>query len=138
MIYKLNHYLRKFNTWHLGGLAEKLFIPNTSSQFIEEIKKNTFNKPMICLGLGSNVLIRDGGMEGVVVRLGRAFAEIHQDRNLLICGAAALDVHPSQDAVAPLPQLRSEAGRVGGGRVQRQGRRPRGQGPGERGHRASG
>ena len=48
------------------GVAEKLFIPNTSSQFIEEIKKNTFNKPMICLGLGSNVLIRDRGISGLV------------------------------------------------------------------------
>ena len=48
--------------------------------------------PVTVLGVGSNVLVRDGGVPGVVVRLGRGFADIGADEHEIICGAAALDL----------------------------------------------
>ena len=61
--------------------------------------------PVTVIGVASNLLIRDGGVPGVVIRLGRAFTEIAAEPPLLIAGAAALDLNVARVA--------AEAGRSG-------------------------
>jgi len=75
--------------------------------------------PVLVVGLGSNMLIRDGGWEGVVIRLGKGFAEIAVDENRRIrAGAAAPDVKVARVAaeagIAGLSFLRGIPGTIGG------------------------
>jgi UDP-N-acetylmuramate dehydrogenase len=82
-------------TWlRVGGPAEALFLPADEEDLALLLAALPRDVPMTVLGVGSNVIIRDGGVEGLVVRLaGRAFAgiEIEPDENRVIAGAAALD-----------------------------------------------
>ena len=73
-----------------GGTAEWLFEPadvDDLTAFLAEIDPQV---PVMALGLGSNLIVRDGGVPGVIVRLGKAFAKIEQlDDTLLRCGGGA-------------------------------------------------
>lgn len=75
-------------TWFgVGGPAEVFFIPKDKDDlafFLSSIQ----NIPLTILGCGSNVLIRDGGIPGVVIKLGKEFSYIKVDGNDIICGAA--------------------------------------------------
>ena len=66
ILYHRNYSLKKFNTWHLQGQAEYLVLPRSSQEFIELIQNNSMGSLITCIGLGSNVLIRDGGIPGLV------------------------------------------------------------------------
>jgi UDP-N-acetylmuramate dehydrogenase len=102
-----------------GGTAEWLFEPrdiDDLSDFLRELDPAT---PVIGLGLGSNLIVRDGGVPGVVVRLGKAFAAIERtDGTTLRCGAGAsgiLVASTARDAgIASLEFLRGIPGTVGG------------------------
>lgn len=64
---KINAPLAEYTSWRVGGIADCLYIPNDLndlSLFVKQIPKDV---PILWLGLGSNVLIRDGGIEGVVI-----------------------------------------------------------------------
>ena len=64
-------------TWfRAGGPAQVLFSPADEADLAYFIKHKPKNLPVFVMGLGSNLLVRDGGVPGVVVRLGRGFAEI--------------------------------------------------------------
>src|SRR6201993_4403384 len=82
-------------TWlRVGGPADVLFIPADDADLGEFLRALPDDIPRSSLGVGSNVIIRDGGVEGVVIRLaGRAFADIHVDvrQSRVIAGAGALD-----------------------------------------------
>ena len=82
------------NTWFsAGGRAEILFRPKTLSSLAAVLKARPTDMLVTVLGATSNILIRDGGLQGLVIRLGRDFAEITCDmaRNTVTAGAAALD-----------------------------------------------
>lgn len=86
--------LAPFTWFRVGGPADALFLPADTADLRDFLQKLPENAPITVLGVGSNVIIRDGGVDGVVIRLaGRAFAEIHIDaeKNQLIAGAGALD-----------------------------------------------
>jgi UDP-N-acetylmuramate dehydrogenase len=86
--------LAPFTWFRVGGPADALFIPADASDLSEFLRAAPEDVPVTVLGVGSNVIVRDGGIEGVVVRLaGRQFADIHIDaeNNRVIAGAGALD-----------------------------------------------
>ena len=82
-------------TWlRVGGPAEALYLPADEADLAEALKATPPEVPVTVLGVGSNVIVRDGGIEGLVIRLaGRAFADISIDRgsSQVTAGAAALD-----------------------------------------------
>ncbi len=92
--YSYGYDLRKVTWFRVGGPADVIFKPSNLEDlqnFLRNIEKNI---PILPLGLGSNVLIRDGGIEGVIIRLGRSFSAIEIDNKnplLLHVGAASLD-----------------------------------------------
>jgi UDP-N-acetylmuramate dehydrogenase len=82
-------------TWlRVGGPADVLFLPADWEDLTEFLRTLPDSIPVTVLGVGSNLIVRDAGIEGVVIRLaGRAFAEIQVDPNeaKIIAGAGALD-----------------------------------------------
>jgi UDP-N-acetylmuramate dehydrogenase len=83
-------------TWfRVGGPAEVLFKPADLEDLRYFIANKPADVPVTLLGVGSNLLVRDGGIPGVVIRLGRAFAEIRVEDNRVFAGAAALDLNVS-------------------------------------------
>jgi UDP-N-acetylmuramate dehydrogenase len=102
-----------------GGPAEYLFEPadvDDLSAFLSALDPAT---PVMALGLGSNLIVRDGGVPGVVVRLGKAFARVKPtDATTLRCGGGASGILVSSTArdagIAGLEFLRSIPGTVGG------------------------
>lgn len=88
-----NESLSKYNWFNLGGPAELFFRPENETQlkkFLNEIKK--YNFKITILGAGSNILVRDKGVKGIVIKLGSKFSEMRViDNNIIRVGAAALD-----------------------------------------------
>ena len=102
-----------------GGNAEYLFEPKDSSDLQRFLHGLDEDIPVMALGLGSNLIVRDGGVPGVVVRLGKAFAKVEKlDELTLDCGAGASGILVSSTArdngIAGLEFLRSIPGTVGG------------------------
>ena len=85
--------LSNYSWFNLGGPAEYLFKPKDKKQLIEFLTHNKKNKlDITILGAGSNTLIRDKGIKGVVIKLGSGFTDIRLlDKDILEVGAAALD-----------------------------------------------
>lgn len=89
--------LAPFTWFRVGGPADVLFLPADDRDLGDLLRWMNLHHPetpITVLGVGSNVIIRDGGVEGLVIRLaGRAFAEIHidADEHRIIAGPAALD-----------------------------------------------
>lgn len=108
-------------TWfRVGGPADAMFRPADRDDLIAFLKGKPADVPVTVLGVGSNTLVRDGGIDGVVIRLGRDFAGITAcDNNEIEAGAGALDVNVAQTAqthgIAGLEFLRGIPGTVGGG-----------------------
>ncbi len=88
-----NTKLSNYSWFNLGGPAEYFFKPENKNQLIQFLNDNKKNKLQITiLGAGSNTLIRDKGIKGVVIKLGSGFSEINLiDKETIEVGAAALD-----------------------------------------------
>lgn len=107
-------------TWfRVGGPAEAMFRPADRDDLAAFLKNKPAAVAVTVLGVGSNTLVRDGGIDGVVVRLGRGFVEIEAEGDEILAGAGALDVNVAQTAqmhgIAGLEFLRGIPGTVGGG-----------------------
>lgn len=100
-----------------GGPTDQLFEPADVAD-LQDFLRASPDGPVWPLGLGSNLIVRDGGIRGVTVRLGKAFAAISVDGNCLTCGAGAPGIavaSAARDAgVAGLEFLRGIPGTVGG------------------------
>ncbi|GBR50462.1 UDP-N-acetylenolpyruvoylglucosamine reductase [Neokomagataea thailandica NBRC 106555] len=83
-----------------GGPADWLFVPEDEDDLATLLKNLPENIPLTVLGACSNVIIRDGGLEGVVVKLARGFADIQVEENGIIAGSAALDITVAEHAAA--------------------------------------
>ena len=83
--------LSKTNWFRVGGPAEWLFRPENADDLSAFLKLLPLDIPLTVLGVGSNLIVRDGGIQGVVIKLGRGFASVSHDGELLCAGAAALD-----------------------------------------------
>ena len=102
-----------------GGSAEWLFEPKDVADLQGFLRDLDPAVPVMALGLGSNLIVRDGGVPGVVVRLGKAFAKVTaRDATTLDCGGGASGILVSSNArdngIAGLEFLRSIPGTVGG------------------------
>lgn len=102
-----------------GGNAEWLFEPKDVADLQAFLRGLDPAVPVMALGLGSNLIVRDGGVAGVVVRLGKAFAKVSKSADLTLdCGAGASGILVSSTArdngIAGLEFLRSIPGTVGG------------------------
>ena len=88
-----NTNLANYSWFNLGGPAEFFFKPENTKQMIEFFKANKKNKLKITiLGAGSNTLIRDNGVKGVVIKLGNKFSNIQLiEKDIIEVGAATLD-----------------------------------------------
>ena len=102
-----------------GGAAEWLFEPKDLADLQDFLRELDPAVPVMALGLGSNLIVRDGGVPGVVVRLGKAFARVERLADLTLnCGGGASGILVSSTArdngIAGLEFLRSIPGTVGG------------------------
>lgn len=106
-------------TWlRVGGPAEVLFSPADVNDLAGLLARLPPEIPVTPIGVGSNLIVRDGGVKGIVIRLGRAFAEVDIDAFVVNAGAAALDSRVAQAAakigVDGLSFLRGVPGTIGG------------------------
>jgi len=86
-------------TWFgVGGPADVVFKPADVDDLASFLANKPEDIPIYVLGVGSNILVRDGGIRGVVIRLGKAFTEVTASENLITCGAAALDASAARTA----------------------------------------
>ncbi len=102
-----------------GGAADHLFEPKDADDLADFLAALDPSVPILALGLGSNMIVRDGGFAGVVIRLGKAFAKVERlDDLTLACGGGASGILVSSTArdagIAGLEFLRSIPGTVGG------------------------
>ncbi len=112
--------LAPFTWFRVGGPADVLFLPQDEEDLSEFLKGLDPSVPVTILGVGSNTLVRDGGVEGVVIRLaGRAFGQVEaRGANTIFAGAASLDANLARDAgkagIAGLEFYRGVPGSIGG------------------------
>ena len=79
-------------TWfRVGGVADVLYKPADLDDLIYFLRNRPKDVPIFIVGAGSNLLVRDGGIRGIVIRLGRGFSTIERDSLFVTVGAAALD-----------------------------------------------
>jgi len=102
-----------------GGEAQWLFEPRDEDDLVDFLREIDPDLPLMALGLGSNLIVRDGGVPGVVVRLGKAFSKIDNVDDVTIrCGGGASGILVSSTArdagIAGLEFLRGIPGTVGG------------------------
>ena len=105
-------------TWmRVGGPADVLFQPADEDDLCGFLAALPADVPVFAMGVGSNLIVRDGGVRGVVIRLGRGFNSIEFDGDIVRAGAAALDMHVARKAAAEginLTFLRTIPGSIGG------------------------
>ncbi len=105
-------------TWmRVGGPADVLFQPADTDDLCAFLAGLDPSIPVFPMGVGSNLIVRDGGIAGVVIRMGRGFNTIEIDGDKVIAGAAALDAHVARKAAEAgldLTFLRTIPGTVGG------------------------
>jgi UDP-N-acetylmuramate dehydrogenase len=116
---KLNASLAPLSWFRSGGKVDYVFTPETEEELTAFLKRLPLHTPLFVLGLGSNVLVRDGGVEGVVIQLGKGFAKASKegDKHLRV-GAALPDVKVARLAathgLGGFAFLRGIPGTVGG------------------------
>ncbi len=105
-------------TWlRVGGPADWLFQPQDEADLAHFLRELPEITPIFPMGVGSNLIVRDGGLRGVVIRLGRGFNAIDISGDIVTAGAAALDAHVARKAAAAgrdLTFLRTIPGAIGG------------------------
>ncbi len=105
-------------TWlRVGGPADWLFQPADEADLATFLRDLPPEISVFPIGVGSNLIVRDGGLRAVVIRLGRGFNGIEVDGTRVTAGAAALDAHVARraaEAGADLTFLRTIPGAIGG------------------------
>lgn len=107
-------------TWfRVGGPAEILFRPADEADLVFFLSHCPPDVPVTVIGVASNLLVRDGGVPGVVIRLGPSFSQITIDGDALIAGAGSVDINVARAAqtsgIAGLEFLCGIPGTIGGG-----------------------
>jgi UDP-N-acetylmuramate dehydrogenase len=96
-----NQSLAELTWFRVGGPAQVLFTPADESDLAYLLKHLPDELPVYVVGVGSNLIVRDGGISGVVIRLSpRAFGETSVDSDIVSAGAAALDKRVAETAAA--------------------------------------
>ncbi|MCR5880991.1 UDP-N-acetylmuramate dehydrogenase [Phenylobacterium sp. J367] len=118
--------LGPFTWFRVGGPADAIFLPEDEDDLAAFLKALPAEVPVTLLGVGSNTLVRDGGVDGVVIRLGKAFARVEpRGGNRIYAGAAVLDATLAREAgkagIAGLEFYRGVPGSIGGALVMNAG-----------------
>ncbi|AUG53795.1 UDP-N-acetylmuramate dehydrogenase [Thalassospira marina] len=110
--------LAKVTWFQVGGPADVMFRPADSQDLAAFLRDKPTDIPVTVVGVGSNLLVRDGGLRGVVVRLGRPFTDVTVTGDEIHAGAGALDGNVAQVAqeagLAGLEFLSGIPGTIGG------------------------
>jgi UDP-N-acetylmuramate dehydrogenase len=105
-------------TWlRVGGPAEMFFQPVDKDDLQSFLKALPIETSVFPMGVGSNLIVRDGGIKGAVIRMGRGFNHIEVEGETMRVGVAALDAHVARkaaDAGLDLTFLRTIPGAIGG------------------------
>jgi UDP-N-acetylmuramate dehydrogenase len=113
-----NQSLAELTWFRVGGPAQVLFVPEDEADLAHALGRLRSDLPVTVVGLGSNLIVRDGGVPGVVIRLGRGFSDIAVEGSRVRVGAAVPDVRVARAAqeagVAGLAFMRGIPGAVGG------------------------
>lgn len=96
--YRFDVPLAPTNWFRVGGPADVLFKPADAQDLADFLRALPASVPITVIGVGSNLIIRDGGLEGIVIRLGRGFTDIEMQGDVLVTGAAVLDVNVARFA----------------------------------------
>lgn len=118
--YTANAAIRDLTWFRAGGPADVLYIPSDADDLAAFLSGCPGDVPVMVIGVGSNLLVRDGGVEGVVIRLGRGFMNVTREgETRLRAGAAVLDVALAKSALEAgltgLEFMRGIPGGIGGG-----------------------
>jgi UDP-N-acetylmuramate dehydrogenase len=114
-----NQSLAELTWFRVGGPAQVLFMPEDEGDLADCLAHLPADIPVTVIGLGSNLIVRDGGVAGVVIRLGRGFGDITIEADARVrAGAAVPDVRVAKAAqeagIAGLAFLRGIPGAIGG------------------------
>ena len=110
--------LSKTTWFRTGGCADVLYKPSDSEDLADFFKEKSGDVAILPLGVGSNLLVRDGGLDGVVIRLGRGFTNIAIHNGFIDVGAGMLDTQISEiacgEGLSGLEFLSGIPGTIGG------------------------
>ena len=113
-----NAALGAFTWFRVGGAAEVLVRPADAADLITLLRHLPADAPLTTIGAASNLIVRDGGVTGVVIRLARGFGAVRADKDGIVAGAAALDAtvaeHAAAAGLAGLEFLSGVPGSIGG------------------------
>lgn len=116
--YREDYDLSKVIWFQAGGKAEILFRPADSNDLNHFLENKPSDIPVTIVGVGSNLIIRDGGVKGVVIKLGGAFAEIKATGKIIEAGAGALSFNVAkfaqQNGISGMEFLNGIPGSIGG------------------------
>ena len=113
-----NQPLGEFTWFRVGGPAQAFFMPEDENDLAYFLRNLPTEIPVTVIGAGSNLIVRDGGVTGAVIRLGRGFNEVKVEEHRITAGTAMLDVMVARAAqpagVAGLAFLSGIPGTIGG------------------------
>jgi UDP-N-acetylmuramate dehydrogenase len=113
-----NQPLGEFTWFRVGGSAQAFFMPDDENDVAYFLRNLPAEIPVIVIGAGSNLIVRDGGVTGAVIRLGRGFNDVKVEEHRITAGTAMLDVMVARAAqpagIAGLAFLSGIPGTVGG------------------------
>ncbi|MEP7030653.1 MAG: UDP-N-acetylmuramate dehydrogenase [Pseudolabrys sp.] len=113
-----NQSLGEFTWFRVGGAAQAFFMPADEDDLAYMLRNTPADIAVTVIGAGSNMIVRDGGVPGVVIRLGRGFNDVKIDDNRVTAGCAMLDVNVARAAqpagVAGLAFYSGIPGSIGG------------------------
>jgi UDP-N-acetylmuramate dehydrogenase len=116
--YQFGAALKDLVWFRAGGAAEVLYRPADADDLADFLAKRPRETPVTVIGVGSNLLVRDGGIPGVVIRLPAVFGKVDVDGLRIRAGAAALDSavarRAADNGIAGLEFLRGVPGTIGG------------------------
>ena len=117
--YKLNDPMARHTWFGVGGPADVLFSPLDEDDLAHFLAACPRNVPLFTVGAGSNLLVRDGGVAGVVIKLGTHLKQIKNNGTRVIAQTGATDAdvarHAQKAGIAGLEFLIGIPGTVGGG-----------------------
>lgn len=119
-VFKQNYNLKHLTWLKVGGDADIFFKPEDIEDLKTFLKENNNRFPITVIGAGSNLIIRDKGVEGIVIKLGRNFTDIQFiDNNLIVAGAGCLNSNLAKfclvNSITGFEFLIGIPGTVGGG-----------------------
>lgn len=125
--YRFNYNLNHLTWFKVGGPADIFFKPSDAQDLANFLEQNQGKLPVTILGAGSNIIIRDGGVEGVVIKLGQNFTKIEFNNNIgqLVVGSGCLNFNLAkfcqQNNIAGFEFLVGIPGTIGGGIIMNAG-----------------